>query len=340
MKISVSVDATTATVNVPFKFQIKHVDVPQPTLIRCKVVDDNGSVVEIALHPQSGQGIIDVLLTPLVAIPHFITLSYDGSPVSGKSEFKVNPEPYAAVIGEQDRDDGVVGDDYSVQVQSINVKIFDFKFAVKGPGPQGGPPVVVASLLGSPKDQGISTYFKAHKGQLANPNGVENGIFDVTFKPKFAGTYSFLAYLHGKPLAIFPVVNISCLVEGSVATGKQSKVVTASEIDTTFTSPRAELASPKAPQTPKTGPIQITATSSPNSPKSPVQIQATTKPSGPVQISSTNMSPKPTTSTQVPETIPSDNQEEKPKKSHSHRSKEGGERTRDKPRTHKSKDKK
>lgn len=333
MRISVNVDATSATVNVPFKFQILHTDVPEPSLIRCKVVDATGTLVEIVLHPQSGKGVIDVLLTPLVATPHVISLTYDGSPVSGKSEFKVNPEPYAAVIGEQDRDDGVVGEDYPVQVESINVKIFDLKVAVKGPNPQGGPPIVVASLLDSEKDQGITTSFKPQRGQLANPNGVENGIFDLSFKPKIAGSYSVLIYLHKKPLAIHFPVTINCNTVKTVATGKQSTVLLASDLDQNpnFSSPRANAGSPNAssPRTATTGPVQVTASA-----KTPVQIQA--KSTGPVQISASNTS-QVSPQADNPDTV------KKSHSSHKTRTKDGVEREKshgDKQRSHRSRDKK
>jgi len=175
-------------------------------------------------HPRTGE--IDVSLTPEVHGFHKVSLFYDSAVVSGQMGFDCSPEPTAKVIGDQVRNDSAVGNEYTIRVGSINCKLDNFKFAVKGPNG-----AVVASLNIDPsKDQGINTKFTPHKGAPPNPNGVENGIWDLKFVPKFGGAHTVLCFLNGKPVQNSPVT-VNVQIDDSYSVGKTQRVNMATNID-------------------------------------------------------------------------------------------------------------
>jgi len=293
MRVGVQVEEKSSVVRQPFKFLIVFVEVPNPKLITAKVTDPTGKVLPIEYAPQYSSGNIEILLTPENQGTHKIHLFYEGSPISGTSPFQTNPEPYACIIGEQERNDAYPGDEYLVQMTAIASKIADFKFALKGPASHGakGAPTVVASLgLDPQKDQGIRVKFNKDN-QPVNPNGTENGVWDIRFMTKFSGQYSLLVFHNSKPVQGCPV-NINSAIENSRAFGQgPQKVLLCSEVEQEekvgVTSPR----NPKtvSPQQSSGGPVQITSNKASSG---PVQITAS-KPSsgGPVQINATSSKP-------------------------------------------------
>jgi hypothetical protein len=78
---------------------------------------------------------------------HNINLFYEGSPITGTSPFQTNPAPYAEIVGDSNRTDAVAGDDYVIKMSSINCKVQDFKFAVKGPASFGSTGMLVMELV-------------------------------------------------------------------------------------------------------------------------------------------------------------------------------------------------
>jgi len=276
MKICVQVEEKSSQVKLPFKFQILFANVPDPKLITAKVADPTNKILAIEYAPQYSSGQIEVLLTPENQGTHKINLFYEGTVISGTSPFQTNPEPYAYIIGDQDRNDAYPGDDYCVKLGAVNCKIADFKFALKGPATHGakGAPVVVASLgLDPSKDQGIGVkFFKDN--QPANPNGIENGNWDIKFNTKFSGQYTLLVFHNAKPIQGCPVT-INAAIENSQARSTGPVKVTLctdpeqNELQGT-TSPRNEPVQIQANK-PSSGPVQITA----SKPSQPVQISAT-----------------------------------------------------------------
>jgi len=201
MKIGVAVPKDAAVAKTPFYFKITYSDVPSPSEITCRVTDPTGAEYDTILSKRSNSD-IDVEFTPQVHGFHKITPYYEGVLVSGNMGFECSPEPTAKVIGPQERNDGERGVEYCVKIGAINCVLKHFKFAIKGP--TGG---VIASFNISPNgtDSGILTKFTPQKGGKANPNGVENGIFDISFTPHEIGTHTFVGFLNGKPLGGAPV---------------------------------------------------------------------------------------------------------------------------------------
>jgi len=308
MRISVQVEEKTSQVKVPFKFQILFANVPDPKHITAKVTDPTNKILPVEYAPQYSSGQIEVLLTPENAGTHKINLFYEGTIVSGTSPFQCNPEPYAYIVGDQVRNDAYPGDEYCVKMSAINCKIGDFKFALKGPASHGatGVPTVVASLgLDPSKDKGIGVKF-TKDNQPANPNGTENGSWDVKFNTKFSGQYTLLVFYSAKPIQGCPVT-INSAIENSRAHGTGPVKVTLctdpeQNESVGFTSARAEPVQATKPQSQgpvqiNSGPVQISA----NKPTGqPVQISA--KPTQPVQISPTASSSKEKSTEKVPRT--------------------------------------
>jgi len=252
------------------------VDVPDPKVITCKVVDPSGTQLKTEFAPQFSAGFIEVLLTPEMAGFHNINLFYEGSPITGTSPFQTNPAPYAEIIGESNRNDAVAGDDYVVKLSSINCKVGDFKFAVKGPSSFGSTaaPTVIASLgLDPSKDAGIGVkFFKDNKP--ANPNGSENGQWDIKFATKFPGVFTLLVFLNGKPIKGCPVtINVASDASTAKGGGAQ-KVVLCSDVDNVTpvnaTSPRE----PTSPKTISSSPVTVSSQPSTTAKKGPVTITA------------------------------------------------------------------
>jgi len=240
MKIGVSVPKDSAVAKTPFSFKIVYSDVPDPSAITCKIIDSNGVEVLGELSNRSN-GNIDVTLIPQIHGYHKIVPYYEGCVVSGNMGFECSPEPTAKVIGKQERDDGVRGSPYTIQVGSINCVLANFKFAVKGPPGPGGASVVIASFNLNPNgtDTGITTSFAPMKGGKANPNGVENGIFSLTFTPTVMGPHTFVGFLNGKPLTGAPVViNVGPSVDAGIVHGNVMSV---------------NVGSPAGPTSPKSG---------------------------------------------------------------------------------------
>jgi len=281
MRVSVQVEEKTSQVKLPFKFQIIFAQVPDPKLITAKVTDPTGKLLPIDYAPQYSSGFIEVLLTPENQGTHKINLFYEGTVISGTSPFQTNPEPYAYIVGDQERNDAYPGDDYLVKMNTINCKIADFKFALKGPASHGakGNPVVVASLgLDPSKDQGIGVKFYKDN-QPANPNGTENGSWDIKFNTKFSGQYTLLVFHHANPIKGCPVT-INAAIENSRAFGTGPvKVTLCTDPDQNeqfgYTSPRNEPVQISAKSVASTGPVQISA-----KPTGPVTITATPTSSG------------------------------------------------------------
>jgi hypothetical protein len=69
-----------------------------------------------------------VFLVPPTHGSYKVKIFYDGSPVSGGSMgFEVNPEPTSKVIGPPVREDGVMGQDYTIKVAAINSTLNCYK---------------------------------------------------------------------------------------------------------------------------------------------------------------------------------------------------------------------
>jgi hypothetical protein len=257
MKIGVSVPKDSAVAKTPFTFKIVYSDVPDPGAITCKITDSNGVEVLGELSNRT-TGNIDVSLIPQIHGYHKIVPYYEGCVVSGNMGFECSPEPTAKVIGKQERDDASRGSPYTIQVGSINCVLANFKFAVKGPpGPSGA--TVIASLNLNPNgtDTGITTSFAPMKGGKANPNGVENGIFSLTFTPTTMGPHTFVGFLSGKPLTGAPVtIHVGPSTDAGMVHGNVMSVNVGSPAGPTspkssFAAPssqaQSQIASPKGP---------------------------------------------------------------------------------------------
>jgi len=202
MKISCSIDRTSAVAKQPFKYQIVYANVDNPHSVTSQVLDPSGTVVPTQMTVRAHDKENDILVVPPTHGSYRVKVFYDGTPVSGPPMgFEVSPEPTSKVVGPNLRQDGVMGVEYVIKVAAINCTLNNYKIAVKGPS---GSVVASFNLDPNGNDVGITTKFNPQVGSV-NPNGIANGLYDFKFTPKLVGDHQMIIFFNGGPLPGSPV---------------------------------------------------------------------------------------------------------------------------------------
>jgi len=202
MKISCSIDRTSAVAKQPFKYQIVYSNVDNPHSVTSQVLDPSGNVVPTQMTVRAHDKENDILVVPPTHGSYRVKVFYDGTPVSGPPMgFEVSPEPTSKVVGPNLRQDGVMGVEYTIKVAAINCTLNNYKIAVKGPT---GSVVASFNLDPNGNDVGITTKFNPQVGSV-NPNGIANGLYDFKFTPKLVGDHQVIIFFNGGPLPGSPV---------------------------------------------------------------------------------------------------------------------------------------
>jgi len=157
-------------------------------------------------------------------------------------------------VGDSNRSDGAATVPYTIQVASVNVKQNQMTVGVKGPEGK-----VIASLNLDPtgKDT-VRSKFTESPGRPKNPNGVYDGLFDLSFTPKDPGRYVVMIFLDKKPIAGSPVtIDVGTSPYASSAVGATTTVETTKTVSPRAVAPapatsaptiQAKVAEEKAPE--------------------------------------------------------------------------------------------